>query len=89
MLSSGMLCRVARVRTDISEKHNLLVTANIVPSSLSLFTLTMEALNSSETSVLTRVTWHNIPEDDFLHESFHGSDYEECHPVGCDAMWLL
>jgi hypothetical protein len=26
-----------------------------------------EALSSSETSVLTTVTWHNIPEDNILH----------------------
>jgi hypothetical protein len=40
----------------------LLVTANI-PSSVILVTLMMEAICSFETSVLTRATWHNIPEN--------------------------
>jgi hypothetical protein len=39
----------------------LLVTANFVPSSPILVTLMMETLSSSETSVLTKATWHNIP----------------------------
>jgi hypothetical protein len=94
MASSGMLYRVALVRTDVSEELSasiirvtrigelginlahlvflrsacrLLVTADVVPSSLILVTMMMEALSSSETSVLTRATRCNIPEDAILH----------------------
>jgi hypothetical protein len=44
----------------------LLVAVND-PSSQILVTLTMEAILSSETSVLTRDTQRNIPEDGILH----------------------
>jgi hypothetical protein len=43
-----------------------LVKANVVPSSPILVTPIMEELCSSETSVLTRATRRNIPEDAIL-----------------------
>jgi hypothetical protein len=58
-----MLHCVALVRTDVSEK----LSASIIRVTLTLITLMIEALRSSETSVLTRATRRNIPEDDILH----------------------
>jgi hypothetical protein len=46
--------------------RRLLVTDNVVPSLPILVTLMMEALSSSETSVLTRVTLRYVLEDGIL-----------------------
>jgi hypothetical protein len=46
--------------------RRLLITANI-PSSQILANVMLEAVRSAETSVLTRATRRNIPEDGILH----------------------
>jgi hypothetical protein len=77
-LKNDLFCRVALLRTDISEEPStsfirvtrigelgtmLAVTSN----RRTLRRNTKEALSSSETSVPTKATWRNIPEDDILH----------------------
>jgi hypothetical protein len=42
------------------------------PTTLILFTLLMEAIDSSETSILTRATRRHIPEDNIFHS--HGRE---------------
>jgi hypothetical protein len=74
MASSGMLRRVAPVRTDVSEERSASVirvtSIGELGTTLAVTrnrrTLT-EALSSSETSILTRATRCNIPEDAILH----------------------
>jgi hypothetical protein len=82
MVSFGMLCRVAVVRTDVSEELSasfirmtrigklgtMLVTGSVFPSLPILVTLMKEALSYSDTSVLTRATQRNIPEDTILQD---------------------
>jgi hypothetical protein len=60
-----MLRRLALVRTDVSE----VLSASFIRVTRigeCLVTLMNEALNSSETLVLTRANWRNIPEDSIL-----------------------
>jgi hypothetical protein len=73
-----MLHQVALVKTEVSEEciatiiqhHSmlqLLVTADVAPSSPTVVTLMMEAILSSETSFLTGATLRIIAEDSILH----------------------
>jgi hypothetical protein len=47
--------------------RRLLVTANVVPTSPILFTMIMEVLRSTDTSVLTKTTRCNISDNAILH----------------------
>jgi hypothetical protein len=61
-----MLRCVALVRVFLRSVSRLLATAIVVPSSPILSAVMMEAIRSSETSVITRFTQRYIPEDGIL-----------------------
>jgi hypothetical protein len=96
MSSYGMLRSVTLVRTDVSEDRSasicvcrLLITAD-VPSAPILVTLMMEAIRSSETSVLTRVTRSYIPEDVILRVYFCSRNFITLtYKLGTDPLLLI
>jgi hypothetical protein len=71
--STIRMTRIGELGTTLAVTSNrrsllrVLVTANVVPSSPILVIQIVEAICSSETSVLTRAILRNIPEDGILH----------------------
>jgi hypothetical protein len=89
IISIFTVTRIGELRTTLaatSNRGSVLATANVVLSSLILVTLMMETIPSSETSVLTRATCHNILEDGVLYLNTSSLTPAHCHNL-CLQGW--
>jgi hypothetical protein len=84
----GTTLAVTSNRRMVRRNIRWLFTASVVPSSTILVTLMKEALSSSETSVLTRATRPNIPDDTILH-SHRRENLKSYLPQGYDCAVMI
>jgi hypothetical protein len=85
-----MLRRVANVRTDVSEEciASFIRVARFgeLGRTLAVTSTRRTLRSSSETSVLTRATRHNIPEDAILHSHRRENLKSDKFCMVCEAM---